>query len=73
MSWHTQSTRPLTLADVGRFIVGFGLPGFVAGHVEVIHGDYVVIDTGSPAVHMSGYIVADVIARYTFLDVEDDK
>ena len=66
MAWHTQSIRPLTTADVGRFVVGYGIAGWAAGYVEELHGDYLVIDTGRSNSPLSGNIVADVIQCYTF-------
>lgn len=69
MSWHTQAIRPLTRADVGRFVVGFGIAGRVCGYVERMHGNYLVIDTGRNSGPMGGNVPADVIQRYTFLDV----
>lgn len=68
MSWHTQAVRPLTPADVGRLLFGFGVAGWVAGYVEKLHGDYLVIDTGRSGGSMNGNVVADVIQSYTFID-----
>lgn len=71
-NWHTQDVRPLSRADVGRFVVGHGLVGGVCGYVEVIHGDYLVVDTGRNGGPMNGYIVADVIQTYTFMEAPPD-
>jgi hypothetical protein len=69
MSWHTQSIRPITRADVGKFVVGFGVAGRVCGYIERMHGDYLVIDTGRNSGPMGGNIPIDVITRYTFIEV----
>lgn len=36
--------------------------------MELIHGDYLVIDTGRPIGPLGGYIVADAIQTYTFME-----
>lgn len=69
MSWHIQSTRPITLADVDRLVVGFGVAGWVCGYVERMHGAYLVIDTGRNSAPMGGNIPVDAVTRYTFLEV----
>lgn len=71
MPWHTQSVRPITQADVGRFVAGFGVAGWVCGPVERLHGDYLVIDTGRAAGSLNGNIVIDVLQTYTFIDVPE--
>lgn len=68
MPWHTQSVRPITQADVGRLVTGYGLAGWVSGHVEQLHGDYLVIDTGRAGGTLNGNVVVDVVQTYTFLD-----
>lgn len=68
MSWHTQDIRPITPADVGRFVVGYGLAGWVSGHIEKLHGDYLVIDTGRNGGSLNGNVVVDIVQSYTFMD-----
>lgn len=71
MPWHTQDIRPLTRADVGRFVLGFGLAGSVAGYVEILHTDYLVIDTGRTGGPLNGNVVVDVVQTYTFVDLPE--
>lgn len=68
MPWHTQSIRPITPADVGRYVAGFGLAGWVCGPVEKLHGNYLVVDTGGAGGTLNGNVVVDVVQVYTFLD-----
>lgn len=68
MNWHTQDIRPLSSADVGRFVVGYGLAGWVSGYVELLHGDYLVVDTGRHSAPLCGNVVADIVQIYTFME-----
>ena len=68
MSWHTQEIRPLTSADAGRFLVGYGLAGWISGYVKLLHGDYLVVDSGRQSLLLNGNVVIDVIQLYTFMD-----
>lgn len=73
MQWQAQRVRPITRADVGRFVVGFGCAGYAAGWVEEMRSGLLVIDTGGAGGPLNGNVVVEIIEEYTFLEAPNGK